>query len=173
MPSFALAAIGADRPGLVAAVADVLFEHGCNVEDSTMTLLRGNFSVMLVLAAPDGTDRGSLEESLRDACGPLGMTVALLDVKDTESDHSPSHVVTVYGADKPGILQGITRAIAEVSGNITDLTSRLLASGSTPVYALMLEVKVADEATFSAAVTAAAAALGTDVSIREYDDDAL
>ena len=55
MPSFALAAIGKDRPGIVAAVSKVLYELGCNVEDSSMTMLRGNFAVMLVLAAPEGT----------------------------------------------------------------------------------------------------------------------
>ena len=37
-------------PGIVAAVSRVLFDLGCNVEDSSMTLLRGNFAMMLVLA---------------------------------------------------------------------------------------------------------------------------
>src|SRR5919198_3967287 len=98
MPSFALAAIGRDRPGIVAAVAKVLYEQGCNVEDSQMTLLRGNFSIMLVLESPEGTTAASLSDALRPACEPLGLTYSVLDVEDRATTPRASHVLTVYGA---------------------------------------------------------------------------
>ena len=41
----AVTAIGADRPGIVAAVTGVLVEHGANIEDSSMTILRGKVIV--------------------------------------------------------------------------------------------------------------------------------
>src|SRR5205809_448358 len=139
MPSFALAAIGRDRPGIVAAVANVLYEQGCNVEDSSMTLLRGNFSIMLVLESPEGTTADSLDAALRPACGQMGLTYSVLDVEDTLEVPRPSHVLTVYGADKPGILYQVTRALADEGVNITDLNSRLVGADE-PVYALMLEL---------------------------------
>ena len=56
MPHFALSAIGRDRPGIVAAVTGVLLGHGANLEDSQMTILRGHFTMTLVVALPNGAD---------------------------------------------------------------------------------------------------------------------
>ena len=56
-----LSALGADRPGIVAAVSSVLVDLGCNLEDSTMTNLQGHFAVLLVVSAPDGLTAAALE----------------------------------------------------------------------------------------------------------------
>jgi len=40
VPRLALSAIGADRPGIVAAVTGALVDSGCNLEDTTMAILR-------------------------------------------------------------------------------------------------------------------------------------
>jgi glycine cleavage system transcriptional repressor len=175
MPSFALAAIGRDRPGIVAAVAKVLFEQGCNVEDSSMTLLRGNFSMMLVLASPEGTTVGSLDEALKPACEEMGLTYAVLDVEDTADVPHPSHVLTVYGADRPGILYRITELLASARVNITDLNSRLVGVDE-PVYALMLELAVPSSikpTDLEQQLARAAADIGVDVTLRVREDDVL
>src|SRR2546429_8243137 len=44
-----LTAIGRDRPGIVARIAQVLLDHGLNIEDSQMRILGGRFSMMLLL----------------------------------------------------------------------------------------------------------------------------
>ena len=49
MRSFALTAVGADRPGIIAAVAECLLDHGMNVTDSNMGILRGYFATTLVV----------------------------------------------------------------------------------------------------------------------------
>lgn len=54
----ALTVIGSDRPGIVAGVAKVLYELGCNLEDATSTILRGHFSMMLVIRAPRDIEIG-------------------------------------------------------------------------------------------------------------------
>jgi len=56
----AVSAIGADRPGIVAAVTGVLVDRGCNLEDASMSILRGHFAMMLVVAAPPLTDAAEL-----------------------------------------------------------------------------------------------------------------
>jgi glycine cleavage system transcriptional repressor len=170
MASFALAAIGRDRPGIVAAVAKVLYEQGCNVEDSQMTLLRGNFSIMLVLASPEGSTADSLHEALSGACEGMGLTFSVLDVEDTADVPHPSHVLTVYGADKPGILYRVTQALAGAGVNITDLNSRLVGN----VYAVMLELAVAgDTADLEATLEAIAAEIGVDLTLRPREADVL
>jgi glycine cleavage system transcriptional repressor len=175
MPSFALAAIGRDRPGIVAAVAKVLYDHGCNIEDSSMTLLRGNFAIMLVLAAPPGTTAASLQDALRPSCEAIGLTFDVLDVEDTAEVPRPSHVLTVYGADRPGILHTVAEALASQGVNITDLNSRLVGA-EHPVYALMLELDVPDEVDpdeLERELVRRAADIGVDLTLRVREDDVL
>ena len=57
MRSFVLALTGRDRPGIVAAVTGVLLDHGLNLEDAEMAILRGHFAVMLVLTRRTGSTR--------------------------------------------------------------------------------------------------------------------
>jgi len=173
MPSFALAAIGRDRPGIVAAVAEVLYEQGCNVEDSSMTLLRGNFSIMLILVSPETTTAASLSEAIRPACERMGLTYSVLDVEDTSDTPHPTHVLTVYGADKPGILFHVTDVLADEGVNITDLNSRLVGTDE-PVYALMLELAVPGSAPqLLRRLVDVAASVGVDVTLNPRDDDVL
>ena len=49
MARFAVSVFGRDRPGIVAAVSRVLADAGCNLEDTSMTILRGHFAMMLVV----------------------------------------------------------------------------------------------------------------------------
>ena len=66
MSHYAVTAIGADRPGIVAAVTGVLMEHGCNLEDTSMTILRGHFAMMLVVAGPQTSSASDLEAALSE-----------------------------------------------------------------------------------------------------------
>ena len=45
MKMLSLSAIGKDRTGIVSSISEILFKLGCNIEDSTMTLLSGQFAV--------------------------------------------------------------------------------------------------------------------------------
>jgi glycine cleavage system transcriptional repressor len=170
--SLALAAIGRDRPGIVARVSRELYELGCNVEDSSMTLLRGNFAMMLVFAGPDDLTAEGAETALRPACEEMGLTFNVLNVDDRTTVPSPTHVVTVYGADKPGILYRTSAALAEAGANITDLNSRLV-GGAGEVYALLLEIEVADAAAVQASLRAAASEMGVDIVLNEREADVL
>ncbi|HYZ92624.1 MAG TPA: ACT domain-containing protein [Actinomycetota bacterium] len=174
MPSFALSAIGRDRPGIVAAVAEVLFEQGCNVEDSSMTLLRGNFAIMLVLASPQGATAASLTDALRPACEKMGLVFSVQDVEDTAHEAFATHVLTVYGADRPGILAKITELLAERHVNITDLNSRLVGA-EQPVYALLLELAIPEGAAddIERGLSEVTDEIGVDFTLRIREDDIL
>ena len=49
MGHFSVSVVGKDRPGIVAEVSRILFEQGCNIEDSTCTILSGQFAMILVV----------------------------------------------------------------------------------------------------------------------------
>jgi glycine cleavage system transcriptional repressor len=175
MASLALAAIGRDRPGIVAAVAKVLFELGCNVEDSSMTLLRGNFAMQLVIACPDEMSPLAVAEALRATGEELGLTFSVLEVDDEATVPQPTHVLTVYGADKPGILYRTCDALLAVGANITDLDSRLVGAQDT-LYAVLLELEIpasVDIASLEAQLRALATEVGVDIVLNDRDADVL
>jgi glycine cleavage system transcriptional repressor len=139
--SLAVTVVGNDRPGIVAAVTRSLYEAGCNLEDVTSTILRGHFSMVLIVRAPDDVSPEDLERRAVEASGELGLVVTVRPVDDLAAPVSPpTHVVSVYGSDKPGIVYRVADALAAGGVNITDLTSRVIGEDQTPIYALMLEV---------------------------------
>ncbi|MGH2954242.1 MAG: glycine cleavage system protein R [Solirubrobacterales bacterium] len=148
MPSrrqFAVTAIGRDRPGIVAAVSHALLELEGNIEDSQMSILRGHFAVMLIVAVPEA-GAGEVARrlgSVRDELGLEAITVEPIDELEAEAPH-PTHVLTVYGADHPGIVSAVAGTLAAEGVNITDLNTRLAGSEDRPLYAMMLELALGD-----------------------------
>ena len=147
MRHLALSALGQDRPGIVAGVTAALLRHELNVEDSQMTILRGHFAMVLVVSGPDSLDTDRLRGDLEDVGLELGLeAVSLAEVADAAATQSePSHIVTVYGADHPGILHAAARAVADEGANITDLNTRLSEEGDAALYVLMMEVAASDD----------------------------
>jgi len=138
--AYAVTVIGGDRPGIVAAVSHALFDAGCNLEDVSSTILRGHFSMTLIVRCEEGS-ADDLERQLSDATGQTGIMVAVREVGEENLDVAPpTHMLSVYGADKPGIVFRVTERLAQAGANVTDLNSRMIGAADQPVYALMLEV---------------------------------
>jgi glycine cleavage system transcriptional repressor len=142
MAHLAVTAIGADRPGIVSAVTGVLVEQGCNLEDTSMSILRGHFAMMLVVAAPEAVTAEALEAALTAACERLELVVAVRAIDDTvpTSPTGAPYALSVYGADKPGIVHRVTAALADLGINVVDLATRVIGGPERPVYAMLLDV---------------------------------
>ena len=172
-----MTAIGRDRPGIVAAISGALLELEGNIEDSQMSILRGHFAVMLIVNLPDGIDRETLEGRLERVRGELDLeAIAVNPLGDLgPSGEPPSHVLTVYGADHPGIVHAVSAALAELGVNITDLETRLAGSAESPLYVMMLEVALGGrpETEVEAALRRAGGDARVEVSMRPLQTDAL
>lgn len=172
MAHFAVTAIGADRPGIVAGLTEALRDVGANLEDVSSTILRGNFSMVFVVDAPEGSTAESVGEALRPAGESLGVSIAVRDVEaGMPTRPVATHALTVYGADRPGIVAAFARLVADAGANVTDLTCRLVGD-DRPVYVLVAEVQVArDAGALEGAIRQAADELEVDVSFRARDTD--
>jgi len=166
--SYGVTVVGHDRPGIVADVTGALAELGGNIEDSSMTLLRGHFAWTLVVtldATPDEVDAVLIP--LRAADLRLAAVELPTDVGPTVR---PTHWLSVHGGDRPGIVSAITREVAVDGGNITDLTTRLAGS----LYIVLADVSLPESADVEALqrrLTAVATELGVDVTLRVADED--
>jgi glycine cleavage system transcriptional repressor len=168
----AVTAIGADRPGIVAAVAEVLRDHGGNVEDSAMTILRGCFAMMLLVETDAAADE--LRAEIVAAVEDLDLEVSVAPAGQAHEAARPTHVLSVYGSDRPGIIAGVARCLADLDVNITDLSTRMLPPDDQPVYAMVLEVAVPgglDDVRLEAALRDVGEELGVDHTLRPLDTE--
>lgn len=170
-PTLAVTVLGHDRPGIIAEVTGALADLGGNLEDSSMTLLRGHFAWTLIVSGP------SLDQ-VRERLEPLAdddLVVTVLVIPEDDAVATPSktrYLLSVHGGDRPGIVSTITGVVAAAGGNIVDLTTRL----SKDLYVVVAEVVLPDAADIvelERELTAAAVALGVGVTLRPEDTDLL
>lgn len=180
MVEFALSAIGRDRPGIVAEVAAVLLGYTVNIRDSHMSQIGGRFAMMLLVAAPDSADVGALSRDLKRAGERLGLdAISLAPVSEAgeASASAPSHIVSVYGVDHPGIVQAVSARLAARGVNVTNLETRLVDDAVGPgLYALVLEVALPQHVGADALRTlldGIGVEQGVEVAIRSLESDVM
>ena len=144
MGHFSVSVVGKDRPGIVAEVSRILFEQGCNIEDSTCTILSGQFAMILVVSHPK-LGAAELDPAFGEVRSKAGLMVTLHALKEEEVVHEKTfsghpHIISVYGADRPGIVYKVTRELALRKVNITDLNTQVVGAKDRPVYVMVLEV---------------------------------
>ena len=172
MTRHAITVLGHDRPGIIAETTGRLSGLGLNLEDSTMTLLRGHFAMMLVCEgdAP-GPDIEAALTPLTDD-GTLTVTVREVPADPAYAASGTPWVLSVHGGDRPGIVSAVVGEVARVGGNITDLTTRLAGD----LYLLVAEIDLpsgTDVEVLRTAVDSAAGALGVGATLRQAEADDL
>ena len=178
MGHYAVTAVGVDRPGIVAAVTGVLADQGWNLEDTSMSVLRGHFAMVMVVSAPSDADVDATEWALSESAAALGLVVtvrAVDDIARTGEDGQP-WTISVYGADHPGIVSAVTTLLADADANITDLTTRVIGDDDRPVYAMLLEVTFpagVDGDKVATRLQVLAAEVGVDCTAQPVDVDIL
>ncbi|CAN5564074.1 amino acid-binding protein [soil metagenome] len=176
-PLAAVTVIGNDRTGIVAAVTRVLFDEGCNLEDATSTILSGHFSMMLVVSLPEGATSQQTEKRLAPVASEFDLVITVRDVHEAHlAVVEATHVISVYGGDRPGIVYRVAEHLGAAGVNITDLSSRVIGSDASPVYALMLEVAAGPEVTrvvLEDGLAELKQELGVDISVNEIESDIL
>jgi glycine cleavage system transcriptional repressor len=163
----AITVIGPDRTGIVADVAEALAGVGANLTDSTMTRLRGHFTMTLICTGPTAEQA---ETALEPLAGVV-TTVRRIEPEDGTAGGGEPYLVSVHGADRLGIVSAVTRLVVAGGGNITDLSTRL----ANTLYVLIAEVDLpAGSADVLAEQLAVAASeLGVEVTLRRAESEIL
>ena len=146
---FALSAIGHDRSGFVADLAELIYECDCNLEDSSMTVLGGEFAVLLLLSG-QGAD---VERRLSLACKRLEwekrLTVFFRPLENEPPPTGAGQRVAAYelratGVDKAGIVARVARCLADHGINITHMRthSQPEPGSGTAIYTMQITMDV-------------------------------
>lgn len=143
MAYFAVTIIGKDRPGIVAGAAEVLFLLGCNIQDSTCTMLGGEFAMILIVSHEKPFSKAQLLDDFKPLAQRMNLSVFARSLAGDEVSYSAPAgeicMVSVYGSDRPGIVFRVAGELAAMNINISDLNTKLIGQSDQPVYVMMLE----------------------------------
>ncbi len=135
---YMLTVVGEDRSGIVARVTTALFEGGCNLGEASMMRLGGNFTIMLMVEL-EGSG-GELRKLLEPAARSLNLHIHIDDIKGRLHRHlEPDVSITVYGADRAGIVARVTGVLADAGLHILELDSDVAGSRENPIYVMHIE----------------------------------
>ena len=146
---FILSAMGKDRPGMVADVSEVIYECGGNFEDSSMSLLRNHFALLLLFS----TEREEVNQKLSSALKRLEwekkLTVFYSPITFEEAypkfkEQTDRFKITTSGVDHAGIVFKVCQLLADRGVNIVDMkTKRILSPESgTPFFEMDMDINV-------------------------------
>jgi glycine cleavage system transcriptional repressor len=170
MNEFAITAIGRDRPGIVAGFSEVLLSLGCNLSDCSMSLLRDQFAMILLVEAPDDVGRERLDAAITEPASRLELLVTTREVHEAAAGpEATPFVVSVYGKDRPGIVHAVSRALATMGVNITDLRSHL---AGEELYAMIIDVALPSSLPpeeVASRLQAVASELGVSLTFRSFE----
>ncbi len=168
--SILLSISGKDRPGIVRDVSEVLLQADANIEDSSMAVLRGRFTMMLIVELAAGSDVTALKASLAALEQRTGLSVQSQVLSDDEASmipQEPDCVITVSGADQSGIVFAVTDALADMSVSIADVSTR----ERSGVYMMALEVVAGEhQQSLSDKLKAVADKLGVSIELHALDN---
>ena len=120
-----LSVLGHDRPGIVAAVAGLLFKLNCNIENVSQTILQTEFSGSFIVMMPSDLSLDDLHERFIENLAPMGLHVHIEPLLKKEAvpatRASEPFVITTKGPDRQGLVAGISEVIAKHGVNITNL----------------------------------------------------
>ena len=116
-----LSAIGTDRVGIVDDLSGAVAGHGCNIEESKMAVLGGEFAVIMLIS-------GNQEsvDSLCRSLPQLGQRLSLrIECRPTREPHPVTdgrpYLLEAVSLDTPGIVHSVTAVLRSHGINIEDL----------------------------------------------------
>ncbi len=141
MKYFVITAVGEDRPGIVEKVTELLYRLGFNLEDSSMTRLNNEFTIMLIVS----TDKDISVEQLKKEFETLEKQLSLLinvkeipeEIFNQKKEIEDIYNIVVYGSDKPGIVYKVAKLLSKNGINIADLKTEK----SNDLYVMIIEAE--------------------------------
>ena len=129
-----VAVFGLDRPGIVAAVSNLLTRHGINLEQVNQMTLHGQFALMCVVQKPRGLSNETIQRELEAEIERrrLDQRVMVIDFREpAPMPPGEPYVVSVWGTDRNDIIANFSRIFAEQKINIESLRAFPIEDGAS------------------------------------------
>jgi glycine cleavage system transcriptional repressor len=139
-----ISAIGNDRPGIVNQLSKAIYEADCNIADSRMTVLGGEFAVLLLVDGP-WNRLAKLEDQVEELQERLDLTITSKRTGEraTSANLLP-YGVDVVSLDHPGIVYSLASFFSEKNINIEDMSTSSYAAAhtGTPMFSVRMNIGI-------------------------------
>lgn len=133
-----LTLVGQDKPGIVAKITTALFDAGAQLGEASMMRLGGNFTIMLMVKSEQSV--AQLNQCIEPVVKAMQLNCYFQNIEAGLHQHEiPDTRITVYGADRPGIVAKATTILLEAGFNIMDLESDVAGNEVEPIYIMHIE----------------------------------
>jgi glycine cleavage system transcriptional repressor len=142
-----ISSIGTDKPGIVNELAKACSSNQCNIIDSRMTVLGGEFAViMMVSGAWDAVAK--LENSLPALSKELNLTTTVKHTQQRDNAPAMAYNVNVVALDNPGIVHEIAQYFSNQNINIDDLQTGTYSAPhtGTQMFNLTMSIRLSADA---------------------------
>ena len=139
-----ISALGADRPGIVDELSNIIYSHSLNIEDSRMTVLGGEFAVLLLVSGEQASI-DAIQTQANDIEQALQMRLLIKTTTDTNTvENAIPYAVEVASLDHPGIVNNISSFFSQRDINIVNLHTDSYSAPhtGTPMFALHMTIGV-------------------------------
>lgn len=141
-----VAVFGLDRPGVIAAISNVLTRSGVNLEQVNQMTLHGQFALMCVVQKPRGLSNEAIQQALEEEIRRRRYDQAVLVADFREPAEQPEgepYVVSVWGRDRNDIIANFSRIFSEHAINIESLRAFPIEDGaSLQVFEVSIPMEV-------------------------------
>ncbi|MGD8955861.1 MAG: glycine cleavage system protein R [Chromatiaceae bacterium] len=139
-----ISALGKDRPGIVNQLSKAIYELDCNISDSRMTVLGGEFAILLMVEGPWNL-LAKLEDQVPELQDRLHLTIT---TRRTEARAGNANLlpygVDVVSLDHPGIVYSLASFFSDKNINIEDMTTSSYAAAhtGTPMFSVRMSIGI-------------------------------
>lgn len=140
--SLVITAIGEDRPGIVNELTEVLHKASLNVEDSRMSILGGEFAIILLVSGDEASTRSIIQqkEALQNS---LKLNLLIKTTTNPTPDNDLiSYKIKIEGMDNPGIVHKLARYLSQQNINIVNMQTNSSHAPHTGTPVFMLDMLV-------------------------------
>lgn len=139
-----ISALGEDRPGIVDKLTNIIFDHALNIEDSRMTVLGGEFAILLLISG-EQSSINALQAQLHEIEQALNMSLLVKTTTESiKQDNTVPYSVDVAALDHPGIVRNIASFFSNRNINIVNLETERYAAPHTgsPMFSLHMTIGI-------------------------------
>ena len=143
MATAVISTIGRDRPGIVNELSQTVFDLGLSIEDSRMTVLGGEFAVLMAVVG-ESAALAELDARLTELAKAADFAYLYRATAERNTSRILPYQVRVVAMDHPGIVHRIAGFFSARDINIRELeteTERAAHTG-TPIFNLTMTVEV-------------------------------
>lgn len=139
-----LIAVGPDSVGLVQKISEFIVQHGCNIEDSKMAVLAGEFALILLISG-EAAKLSDVSNAHQDLSKQTGLNIWVKQpVGKRRQEPSLPYKMVASCMDHPGVVYRLSSVLSRSGINIESMETDTYAApvSGTPIFRMEAVISV-------------------------------